>query len=116
MKEKIIEILKRRSSRHFEGNGVYSQVEYLPEISFEDCADEIIKIASNYWYLVPIKIEEIERRMPTDEDIEKQFPSGGLREVIDGKFNVPATMEMYDNLNRQAGAKWFRSRMKGEGK
>jgi hypothetical protein len=44
MKEQIIEVLKKRSSRHFEGDGVYSQFEYLPEISFEDCADEIIKI------------------------------------------------------------------------
>jgi hypothetical protein len=44
MKDQIIEILKKRSSRHFEGDGVYSQFEYLPEISFEDCADEIVKI------------------------------------------------------------------------
>ena len=55
--KQIIEILKMRSSRHFEGDGIYSQIEYLPEISFEDCADAILAL--------PIEV-------PRDDEIESK--------------------------------------------
>lgn len=60
---------------------------------------------------------EVERRiaerMPTEDEIERQFPTGGLLEVDkDGKFNRPATIAMYDNLNRKQGARWVCERLK----
>lgn len=41
-----------------------------------------------------------------DKDIERKFPCGGLRISNDGKFDKPATFDIFANQLRQEGGKW----------
>ena len=84
--------------------------EFSGNMFFDETSWNSKMATMGYWWLS--KMEELEPELPSDEEIEKKYPTNP-EDILDREI-LDATDEAFLNRYSQIGAKWMRNRVTGK--